>query len=314
MSKRLGRALVGALTVVTVGVAGSGCRQASEREPEPSGIGIQEEHEARKADLVLQFSDDFSREYGPPDYFDMTRWTRMGTGQARTENGYWLMDVLRPPDVAVGGFATTERAFNPGLAGTNGVEITVAGFTHQGDHSEPPGPEQMRLIQAWGLTVANRRGQTGGQTDQEKDRGVQLHFDLILPSGLYVYLVRGLVPGDFDRYPRDGYVPGGREDLSADERRQLHEDAVEQGGPFVTFDCVALASRVYRSEREMKEILEHSHRWGLFLTDDANTVYWTLDGQVMDSVDIAGYFSSRPESVREGAFLSPDYARTVVRC
>ncbi len=162
----------------------------------------------------------------------------------------------------------------------------------------------MRLIQAWGLTVANRRGQTGGQTDQEKDRGVQLHFDLILPSGLYVYLVRGLVPGDFDRYPRDGYVPGGREDLSADERRQLHEDAVEQGGPFVTFDCVALASRVYRSEREMKEILEHSHRWGLFLTDDANTVYWTLDGQVMDSVDIAGYFSSRPESVREGAFLS----------
>ena len=63
--------------------------------------------------------------------FDLTRWTRLGTGRARTENGYWLMDVLRPPEVAVGGFATSERSFNPGLAGTNGVEITVAGFTHR---------------------------------------------------------------------------------------------------------------------------------------------------------------------------------------
>ena len=45
-------------------------------------------------------------------------------------------------------------------------------------------------------------------------------------------------------------------------------------------------------------------RWGLYLTDDANTVYWTLDGQVMDSGDITGYFSSSSESVREGAFLS----------
>jgi len=32
--------------------------------------------------------------------------------------------------------------------------------------------------------------------------------------------------------------------------------------------------------------------------------YWTLDGQVMDRIDIAGYFSSSPESVREGAFVS----------
>ena len=45
-------------------------------------------------------------------------------------------------------------------------------------------------------------------------------------------------------------------------------------------------------------------RWGLYLTDDANTVYWTLDGQVMDSADITGYFSSSPESVREGAFFN----------
>ena len=28
----------------------------------------------RTSDLVLQFSDDFNKDYGPPDYFDVTRW------------------------------------------------------------------------------------------------------------------------------------------------------------------------------------------------------------------------------------------------
>ena len=156
---------------------------------------------------------------------------------------------------------------------------------------------------AWGLTVGNRQGQLGGKTDGAKYRGVQLHFDLILPNGLYVYLVRGLVPEDFDKYPRDGYGPGGPTDISEKERRQLHEDAVEQGEIFATFDNLSLAGRVYRLEQDINEILGR-RRWGLYLTDDANTVYWTLDGQVMDCVDISGYFSSSPESVREGAFLS----------
>ena len=48
----------------------------------------------------------------------------------------------------------------------------------------------------------------------------------------------------------------------------------------------------------------YEHRWGLGLSDEGNTVYWTLDGQVMDTSDVSGYFSSSPESVRAGAFLS----------
>ena len=54
-------------------------------------IERQREHEQRKVDLVRQFGDDFSNDYGPPDHFDMTRWTRMGTGRARIENGYWQL-------------------------------------------------------------------------------------------------------------------------------------------------------------------------------------------------------------------------------
>ena len=302
MSKRLGWALVGALTVVTIGVAGSGCRQDLESEPEPSRIGIQEEHEQRKAGLVLQFSDDFSKEYGPPDYFDLTRWTPLGTGQARIENGYWLLDS---GESGVGGFGTTERVFNPGLSGTNGVEITVAGFLHEGDHSEGLEPGERRFIHAWGLTLGSWHGLLGQQPDEQKDRGVQLHFDLLPPNGLYVYLVRGLVPEDFDKYPRDGYGPGGPTDISKEERRQLHEDLVAKAGEvFISRPVLSLSHRVYRSEQEIQDMIGRPRRWGLYLTDDANTVYWTLDGQVMDSADITGYFSSSPEAVGKGAFLS----------
>jgi hypothetical protein len=223
------------------------------------------------------------------------------------ENGYWVMEVLRPPppgpgDVSMGGFATTERHFNPRLAGTNGVEITVVDFSHEDYDAELDKPGQ--LVQAWSMTVGSWQGQVGGQTDKQKDRGVQLHFDLLRDDGLYVYLVRGLLPEDFDRYPQDGFGRKESKALSEKELRALHEEAIERGGPYITTPCLALATRVYRSKREIQDMLGRSRRYGLYLTDDANTVYWTLDDQVMDEVDISGYFSSSLDSVREGACLS----------
>ena len=59
-----------------------------------SSAGKQEKHEARKASLEVNFRDDFSEEYGPPNYFDMTRWTRLYEAEARTEGGYWLMEKI----------------------------------------------------------------------------------------------------------------------------------------------------------------------------------------------------------------------------
>jgi len=46
------------------------------------------------------------------------------------------------------------------------------------------------------------------------------------------------------------------------------------------------------------------HRYGLYLTDDGNTLYLTLDGKVMDTVDITGHFSSRPEVIKDGAYVT----------
>ena len=46
------------------------------------------------------------------------------------------------------------------------------------------------------------------------------------------------------------------------------------------------------------------HRYGLCLTDNGNAVSWTLDGEVMDIVDITGFFQSSPEAMQDGAYAS----------
>jgi len=40
------------------------------------------------------------------------------------------------------------------------------------------------------------------------------------------------------------------------------------------------------------------------LSDDANTCSWTLDGKVMDSCDITGYFSSSTDDFADGVYIS----------
>ena len=252
------------------------------------------------ADLVVRLSDDFEKDYPAPHHFDMTRWTKW-KGDARTQNGQSVLTPTPPGSLGFAGIGTRKKDFNRGLAGTNGVEVTLAGYASgEGGSEELDKPEEMRLDLAWALTLGSWHGQIGGQPDKQKDRGVQLHLDLIRPNGLYVYLVRGLLPEDNEKYPKDGYSPGG----PPGDPRASHEEAVEKGEVFISAPCLCLATRVYRSEQEIQEILGHSHRWGLYLTDDANTVYWTLDAKVMDRVDIAGYFNSSPESVRDGAHLT----------
>ena len=252
------------------------------------------------SDLVVQFTDDFSKSYGPPDHIDVTRWTKW-SGEAKTADGRCVLSTTPGESFGVAGIGTRGRCLNPGLAGTNGAEVTLVGFTPEGDDAQAlDKPQEMRLVQAWSMTLGSAQGMLGDKVDP----AVQLHYDLIRPNGLFVYLVRGLLPEDFEKYPRDGYGPGGPTGLSEMEMRQLHEDAVDSGEVFISVPCLQLINRVYRSEREIQQFVGRSHRLGLYLTDDANTVFWTLDGQVMDRVDIAGYFSSSPESVRDGAFLT----------
>ena len=255
-------------------------------------------------DLEVRLVDDFEKDYPAPHHFDMTRWIKW-KGNVITRNGQCVLTPTPPGKLDFAAIGTRERNFNPGLTGTNGVEVNLAGYASEGDDLEDLGKsKEMQLVLAWGLTLGSWHGLIGDQSDAEKDRGVQLHLDLILPQGLYVYLVRGLLPEDFKKYPKDGYSPGTPADWTAEQRRASHEEAVEKGEVFITAPCLALATRVYRSEQEIQEILGRSRRWGLYLSDDANTVYWTLDGKVMDHADITGYFHSSAASIQEGAHLS----------
>ena len=315
MSKRVFRRWVGVLGAAALAVAGPGCGGPPQEEPvaeEPAAeetaapsLVTQAEHEATKAKLTVQFSDDFNQAYGPPDQFDLKRWTRMPTARARIRDGHWLLEVERAPppgpgEAVLGGFGTTGKYFNPGLAGTNGAEVTVGVFSHE-DYPEEMN-EKGQLVQAWSITLGSWHGFVGGQEDE--DRGIQLHFDLLRDDGLFVYLVRGLRPDDFEKYPRDKFGTEEGKTMTPQELRVAHEAAIATGGPYVTVPCMALATRVYREPAEIADLLERPRRWGVYLTDDANTVYWTLDGQVMDVLDISGYFSSSPKSVEDGALIS----------
>ena len=315
VSKRVSRWWVGVLGAAALAIAGPGCGGSPPGEPaaeEPAAeettapsLVTQAEHEATKAKLTVQFSDDFNQVYGPPDQFDLKRWTRMPTARARIRDGHWLLEVERAPppgpgEAVLGGFGTTGKYFNPGLAGTNGAEVTVGVFSHE-DYPEEM-DEKGQLVQAWSITLGSWHGFVGGQ--EEEDRGVQLHFDLLRDDGLFVYLVRGLRPDDFEKYPRDKFGTEEAKTMTPQELRVAHEAAIATGGPYVTVPCMALATRVYRDQAEIDDLLERPRRWGVYLTDDANTVYWTLDDQVMDVLDITGYFSSSPKSVEDGALIS----------
>ena len=308
MSKRIVvfKVMISVLVMLTIIVLSSACQQDSTIELETPDLSNQEEHEVRKETLVLQFQDNFNEAYGPPDYFDMTKWSRLRDAHARIEDGYWLMDAFRSPppgpgEGVMGGFSTVKKIFNPRLAGTIGVELTLEDFVHEKDY-----PKEMeefgQLVHAWSLTVASWQGQVGMQ--DENQRGIQLHFDLHRDEGLFVYLVRGIVPEDYEKYPMDGFGKKTTPKLSPRELRELHEKEIAHGGVFISKPCVILASRVYRTEQEIQGVLGRGHRWGLYLTNDANTVYWTLDNQVMDTADISGYFHSAPDSVQDGAFLT----------
>ena len=315
VSKRVSRWWVGVLGAAALAIAGPGCGGSPPGEPaagEPAAeettapsLVTQAEHEATKAKLTVQFSDDFNQVYGPPDQFDLKRWTRMPTARARIRDGHWLLEVERAPppgpgEAVLGGFGTTGKYFNPGLAGTNGAEVTVGVFSHEDYPKEMD--EKGQLVQAWSITLGSWHGFVGGQ--EEEDRGVQLHFDLLRDDGLFVYLVRGLRPDDFEKYPRDKFGTEEAKTMTPQELRVAHEAAIATGGPYVTVPCMALATRVYRDPAEIADLLERPRRWGVYLTDDANIVYWTLDDQVMDVLDITGYFSSSPKSVEDGALIS----------
>ena len=78
--------------------------------------------------MKLQFSDDFNTSCRPPDHFDLTRWIKW-KGDVRAESGRGVLTTTPPGDIGLAGIFTREKHGHPGLAGSNGVEVTLEEFT-----------------------------------------------------------------------------------------------------------------------------------------------------------------------------------------
>ena len=242
------------------------------------------------SDLVVQFSDDFQKQCGAPDGLGTKRWINW-QGTAEAGNGQCRL-TPETDGFGLAGIGTREKQLNPGLKGANGFEVDLVGFSQR--RAPEFNPEAARasgivhgieplaphFITGFALTIADRHGQIG--CEPRESRGVQLHFDMIDNWGLEWWLVRSLVPGDYDRYPQwDLRMPTFKEYL----RQRI----------FISEPCLGLAVRHY----DPVEIRESpfGHRLGLYLTDDGDTLSWTFDGEVRDTADITGFFSSCPEAI-----------------
>ena len=270
----------------------SSAKSADEKTTSLSAKGADDRHFSKN--LTLQMTDDFRAK------LDADRWRRI-QGNTRTENGSCLMQAFRSPPPGPGGFTFSmfglkEKCLTPSLKGDNGVEITLEGYTHETNY--PKGLDENILrghIMGWGLTLASWRGQVGSQKDPRHDRGLQLHIDWMGPQGVYISFVRGLVPEDFKAYSNDNVW------RSTPEAFRTQQDKLIEKGAFISEPCLVMACRIYRPD---KRFLEKRHRYGLYLTDDARTAYWKLDGKVMDFFDITGYFDSSPTCAKEGLYLT----------
>jgi hypothetical protein len=247
---------------------------------------------APPAILSLQFADDFQRPLDPQ------HWTVRGT--CHSDNGYLRIDANRqgPPGPSqtftFSYLDLKQKCLNPGLRGTGGAEITLVRYSHETDYPKELETSVVREHRmGWGMTLASWRGQIG--QNNPEDRGVQLHIDSLGRFGLFVSFVRSLVPEDAAKYPNDNVWRVGPDEFRA------KQDLLIEEGPFISEPCLVMACRIYRPAQKF---LDSSHRFGLYLADDANTAYWTLDGRRMDSFDVGDYFRSSPQATKDGLFLT----------
>ena len=248
-----------------------------------------------KPELAEQSSDHFSRDYGPPDYFDTARWVKW-KGDAKTDNGRGVLySTEEPGELAIVGIGTRQLHFNPGLKGTNGVEVALVEYASEAGDAIVLGPPRegqvqprTQLISGFCVTVGSFHGQIGNEADRSIHRGVQLHFDWITNWGLDWWVARTLLPEDYENYP----VWDVREDTLLDFMKM---------GKHVILTCFALAGIHYAPNEQENPF---GHRVGLYLTYDGNTVHWRLDGVVRDTIDITGYFASYAPCVENGAYVT----------
>ena len=156
----------------------------------------------------IETQDHSSEQTGPPDLTDRARWTTW-KGDAEINDGCGVLRAaLEPGELGLAGIGTTRRHFNPGLTGSNGVEVTFVRNLQEATPNAAQRPDddrvdpaEIRFITGMALQIGSFYGQIGSEQDRSIHRGVQVHFDWIANRGFDWWLVRTIMPDDRDRFP-----------------------------------------------------------------------------------------------------------------
>lgn len=267
-------------------------------------------------DLRLQFSDGFHT-------FDSKRWLPLlykSEGNHATvgvENGRVVLRASTSviPESAAGvnaavGLSTRDKWFNPGLKGTNGVEVYAVGYRHEGDYVGGTQPGFGDYPMGWTLTIGNYQGPVGSEGQAGAGipgRAIQLIFDWWTRYGLNNSICRSIMPGDRAKYPefRD-WSPKAPSGVTKDGHQVIDGKDVtfdNMPKPLIDPPCVIPSCKLWPAGEESARAVT-GRRVGLFLTEDGNKVHWTLDGKIINSALIPGFASSNPEAFRQGAYVT----------
>ena len=220
-----------------------------------------------------------------------------------------------PKAMSYGVIATRERNFAPHLKGTNIFEVDFVEYSNNGEYinkymtklgnaGDREDPVFGLYLMGWCITIGNIQRLAGGIDDAERNRAVQFHFDhrsKITESVMNRQISREDLKA-FPKFKRPEDVVRYWEDIAAGRR---------QPSPYRSRnDSTILFARQYGIDEsgagDLAGIGKRSwgHRYGVMLSDDGNTFSWMLDGKVMDTHDITGYFSSSTDDFANGAYVT----------
>jgi hypothetical protein len=220
-----------------------------------------------------------------------------------------------PGVMAYGNMCTKQRVFSPDLKGTNLFEFTLEDYSHsgpflnkyimRGDSSDFEDPVKGSFVTGFGLAISSFQGMVGDKPVSRRiapedtvERVVQIHFDWFSKAGIFFYLGRNIVAGDTEKIPL----------LDRELNDRIIENKIPRDYTFPEMipNITLPGHQVTQAQRfnPAGDNCGWGHRYGLQLTDDGNTLSWLMDGKMMDTVDISGFFSSSPGCVADGAFAT----------
>ena len=227
-----------------------------------------------------------------------------------------------PGVISYGVIATRERHGAPGLRGTLIFEVDFVDYTNNAEYlnkymsaigqpSDHEDPVFGLYLMGWGITIGNLKGFVTGMDDGDRKRAVQFHFDSYSKWGFGSCMNRQISTQDQQKYPRftQKELMESTKDYFAG--KETYEAWARRVMPYRSMnDSTALSARHYpldKSGTGSSGVIQGrswGHRYGIMLSDDGNTFSWLLDGKVMDSCDITGYFSSSTDDFADGVYIS----------